>query len=145
LQYQPATPTCQEPAGRETPADSAAGEGILDQIVHVVEGDVVNGPLDFEEVGRLAFQEDDDGGFDAASSRGRWIAPFGFPCRCNDRLPFDVEGVVTEVEPICPLDGACNNLYRSKGVLVAETDKDPAIEIRFDVESPGFAVVKLNL
>jgi hypothetical protein len=123
----------------------AAGEGVFDEIIHVVEGDVVDGALDFEEARRLAFEEDDDGGFDVASSRGRWIAPFGFPCRCNDRVPFDVEGVVTEVEPVCPLDGACNNLHCSKGVLVAEADKDPAIEIRFDVESPGFAVVKLNL
>jgi hypothetical protein len=124
---------------------SATGQGIFDQVVYVVESDVVDGPLDFEEAGRFAFEKDDDGGFDVASSRGRWIAPFGFPCRCNDRVPFDVEGVVTEVEPVCPFDGACNNLYRSKGVLVAEADKYPAIEIRFDVESPGFAVVKLNL
>jgi hypothetical protein len=45
-------------------AASTTRQGILDQIINLVEGDVVDGALDFEEAGRFAFEEDDDGGFD---------------------------------------------------------------------------------
>jgi hypothetical protein len=38
--------------------DSAAGKGVFDQVVNVVEGDVVDGALDFEEARGFAFEED---------------------------------------------------------------------------------------
>ena len=41
-----------------------ARQGIFDQVVDVVEGDLVDGLLDFEESQRLAFEKDHDGGFD---------------------------------------------------------------------------------
>jgi len=42
---------------------SAAGQGIFDQVIDIVEGDVVDGPLDLEEAGRFALKQHHEGGF----------------------------------------------------------------------------------
>src|SRR3989338_8286164 len=47
---------------------SIGGKGVFDQVVDVVEGDVVDDPLDLEEAGWFAFKKDHESRFD------RWTA-----------------------------------------------------------------------
>src|SRR3990172_7266380 len=43
---------------------STARQGIFDQVIDIVEGDVVDGPLDLEEAGRFALKKDHKSRFD---------------------------------------------------------------------------------